>query len=474
LEQLVGVSGRSPLALLTGGARDLPARQRTLRAALDWSYDLLGEAERRVFRRLSVFVGGCTLDAAEAACGPDAIEGLASLVDSSLLRRAGELVDGQPRYLMLETVREYGAARLETSGEAEAARRRHAEYSLHLAEVAEPRLSGPEQADWLNRLEAEHDNLRAALAWTQTEAGDAAMGLRLARALWGFWLWRGYVGEGRRWLRGALDRSSGAAPAAERGEVLHGLARLAYEQSAYDDATALWQEALALGQVSADVPRVATSLHFLALVAWRRNDYQRARALAEEGLLLRRDLGDPLTIGESLNLLGNVARAEGDADRAAALLEEALVWLRQAGNARGIAVGLDSLGNLAHDRGDHDRAVALFEESLALRRDVGDKRGIAWSLHNLGAVARAQGDLGRATALLDESLALFRDVGVKRGIASSLHQLGLVARAGGDDRWAAALHEQALALYRDIGQKPGVAACLKALADSARAPQQGR
>ncbi|MFQ5794790.1 MAG: BTAD domain-containing putative transcriptional regulator [Candidatus Bipolaricaulia bacterium] len=255
------------LKLLTGGARDLPACQQTLRDTIDWSYDLLNTGERTLFERLSVFVGGGTLEAAEAVCiGADNLElkmdildGLASLVDKNLLRRK-EQADGEPRFLILETIREYGLERLEASGESEAIRRTHADYYLALAEQAEPKLEGPDQRMWLDRLEVEHDNLRAALVWFE-QNGEAEAELRLGGALWGFWHMRGYLSEGRRWLEGALAKGEDRdVSASVRAKALHGAGVLTHEQGDYERATVLYEESLDLRRELGDKPGVAILL----------------------------------------------------------------------------------------------------------------------------------------------------------------------------------------------------------------------
>ncbi|MFQ5874043.1 MAG: tetratricopeptide repeat protein, partial [Dehalococcoidia bacterium] len=416
----------SRLKLLTGGARDLPARQRTLRDTIDWSYDLLDASEKILFERLSVFVGGGTLEAAEVVCseanGLDVLDGLASLVDKSLLHQQEEQAEGEPRFLMLETIREYGLECLEASGEAEATRRTHADYYLALAEAVEPELEGPEQGKWLDRLEAEHDNLRAALEWFK-QSGEAEAELWLAGAMWGFWYVRGYVSEGRRWLEGALKRGSGAS-ALVRAQALNNAGGL----------------------------------------VWRQGDLGRAAELFEESLTLYQELGDKWGIADSLSNLGVIVRQQGDLEQAVELFEESLALDQELGNKQGIAISLLSLGNVVVEQGNYERAAELFEEGLALSRELGDKRDIAASLTNLGGVAVEQGDLGWAAELFEESLALDQELGDKEGIASSLSGLGEVARHQGDLGQAVELFEESLTLYRELGDKRGSTECLEGLA----------
>ncbi|MFQ5796017.1 MAG: BTAD domain-containing putative transcriptional regulator [Candidatus Bipolaricaulia bacterium] len=411
----------SRLELLTGGARDLPARQQTLRDTIDWSYDLLDAGEKTLFERLSVFVGGCTLEAAEAVCSGvddleqemDILDGLASLVDKNLLRQE-ERAEGEPRFLMLETIREYGLERLEASGktEAEAIRCTHADYYLDLAEAAEPRIGwwgGPEQGIWLNWLEVEHDNLRAALAHFE-QIGEVEAGLRLGGALRSFWFLRGSPSEGRRWLEGAL-KQGGSVSAPVRAKALLGAGWLAWRQSDYEQATALLEESLALFQELGDKEGIAGSLNRLGLVACSEGDLGRAAALCEEALTLYRELGDKLGIADSILYLGHVAQYQDDLGRATALYEESLVLCRGLENKQGIALSLFHLGNVAVGQGDLGRAVALYEESLILRQEIGDKGGIALCLEGLAGVACANGQPEQAARLFGAAEALREAIG---------------------------------------------------------------
>ena len=282
------------LNLLTGGARDLPARQQTLRSAIDWSYELLEPDEQAMFARLAVFVGGCTLEAVEAVCHPgvdrplEVLDGLALLVDRSLLRQV-EGTEGEPRFGMLETIREYAAERFEESGDAETWRQRHAGYYLALAEQAAPELLGPQQGTWLERLEREHDNLRAALGWA-LEHGGATLGLRLAVALGHFWAVRGHLSEGQAWLERALSRWS-EAPAPARAGALSAAGHLAYIKGEYERAATLHEESLSVQRALGDQRGVALSLHNLGRVAHYSGDFERAAALYDESLAIRASIG---------------------------------------------------------------------------------------------------------------------------------------------------------------------------------------
>jgi len=465
------------LRVLVGGARDLPARQQTMRDAISWSYELLSGPEQALFRLLAVFEGGCTLEAAEAVCGAavpegdgagdalDVLQGLTALADKSMLR-AGDDAAGEARVGMLETVREYGLERLASAGEAEAARRAHAAYYLSLAEEAEPELRGAAQVEWLERLDADRDNLRAALEWLQRQ-GEPTEGLRLAGALWRFWLVRGYPGEGRGWLERLLQRAETggvAAPAMVRAKALNAAGVLAWSQGDHARAATLCEAALALYRAGDDTAGMALSLTHLGFVAADQGEYRRATELLTESLRLYRRLGDPWGIAQTLSNLGVVAAQQGDFAEATRLLEESLPLRRGLGNKRGIAVALSNLGNVAVDQGDYRRATALFEESVVLARELGNKKGIALSLNSLGDVAAAQGEAERAAALYEESLALFRALDDKWGTALTLDDLGALAIERQDHARAAALYEESLLLRRDGGDRQGVSASLQGLA----------
>ncbi|MDQ4127773.1 MAG: tetratricopeptide repeat protein, partial [Actinomycetota bacterium] len=326
----------SRLKLLSGGgARDLPQRQRTLRGAIEWSHALLGEGDRVLFARLAVFAGGHSLEAVQAVCDArddlpvDVLEGVSSLLDKSLLRQE-EGSEGEPRFVMLETIQEYARERLQESGEAEEFKRLHARYFLTVAEEAEPELTGPGQLAWFERLESEQDNMRAALSWALDNEPETAR--RLAKALARFWEMRSYFSEGSRWLEAALRRSGHANPAAR-----------------------------------------ADALTEAGMFAWRQGEYEKAAALHEEALALHRELGDERGIGFALNSLGAQELEKGDYERAEQLFEEALSLSRELGDRRTVGYALRNLGEVARHRGEYGRAALLGMESLSLFREVADE-----------------------------------------------------------------------------------------------------
>jgi predicted ATPase/class 3 adenylate cyclase len=438
------------LALLAGGARERTRRQQTLRDAIGWSYDLLDPAEPALFARHAVFVGGATIEAAEAVLRtegrglseetpisvlspqPSVLDGLAALVDKSLLRQV-EVDDGAARFTMLETIREYALERLILRDEAEPLRLRHAQYYLRLAELAEPQLTGADQAAWLKQIERDHDNLRAALGWA-LERASPALALRLGAALWRFWYLRGYLSEGRVWLERVLAT---ATPATSP-----------------------------LTRLRAQVCNAA------GVLARDQGDYARALALHEQSLVSFRDLGDRQGVADALNNLGTVASEQGDYARAQALFAEALALCRDLDDQRGEALALNNLGTIAGEQGDYALSQALFAEALALRRDLDDKQGIADTLVNMGTIALLQDDYDGAVRLSEECLALGRELGNKHLIVDTLVNLGAIALIQGDPERAAELFAEGLALCRELGDVRNSAYCLEGLAGVAGA--QGR
>jgi predicted ATPase len=415
------------LKLLKGGARNLPARQQTLRATISWSYNLLDEEEKTLFWRLSVFSGGSTLEAIEEICDPegdiDVLEGVDSLVEKSLLRQE-EGADGEPRFVMLETVHEYAREKLEESGQAEEVKRKHAEYFLALADEADRELKGPHQLEWLQRLESEHDNMRAALSWAKGRQKNE-LGLRLAGALWRFWWTRGYDSEGRRWLEGALAMD-GRGSVESRAMALAGVGALASHQGDFDRAEEALVEGLEL-LVGEQTERSEVKLHLL------------------------------LT-------LGHVELETEDYDKATRLFEESLSLSREEGNGWGLARSVMSLATVVHEQDELERATELYEEGMDLFREQGDKLGLARCLNNLGLVMYSQGDLGRAAELTEESVSLLRELGAGADTAVGLCNLGWMVLLRNDIGRAADLFIECLDLAWDTGMKPIILPTLKGYA----------
>ncbi len=429
--------------LLTGGPRTGLPHHQTLRAALDWGYDLLAEAERMLFRRVAAFAGGFTLEAAEDVCGrdglapEDVLDLLSRLVDKSMVV-VETLAAAEARYRLLETIRQYGLERLADAGEGLAVRERHLDYFLRLAERAEMELQGPSQKEWLDRLEVDHDNLRAALDWGKTSPGGLDAALRLAGALYWFWEVRGYWAEGRRWLDDLLARGDEAPPGV-RVKALNAAASLVMKQGDFARVEQLASQSLELSRTLDDKRSAATCLVILGVLSCRMEDYPRAETLGDEVLSLSRETGDTFATAWAQAILGFVARAKGEPERSAALLEESLARLRSLGHLWATGIVLVNLGLLARDRGNADEAAARLEEALGILRQLGDKSYIAYTLLNLGSLASLRGDYGRAQALYAECLALRRELQETRGIVTCLAALGCAAVAVGDDPRAATL-----------------------------------
>jgi predicted ATPase/Tfp pilus assembly protein PilF len=455
--------------LLTGGSRAVLPRHQTLQAALDWSYELLTAGEQALLRRLSVFVGGFSLEAAEAVCGGDEIDAyevldrLGQLVDKSLVQVDEPGSEG--RYRMAETVRQYGLVKLRAAGEEAALRERHRDWYLALAEQAEPELEGPRQAEWLARLEAEHDNLRAALAWCVGRS-EAVAGARLGWALGRFWYVRGHWSEGREQLASLLALP-GMARTVERDRALHWAVTLAIQQGDCPAAWALAEESLVIQRELGDQQGIAKSLGSLALAATHQGEYETARALYEEGLAIVRQLGDQQEIAEALSGLATVAHFQGENEAARGLYKECLAIQRQLGNKRKIAYSLNNLGTVAYVQGDYEAARALYKECLAIDREVSGQQAIYYSLLNLGSVAADQGDYEVARALYEESLAICRQLGDQQGIAVSLLNLGEVAKNQRKYEEARALYEESLAIHGQLGNQHSVALSLLSLGEVA-------
>ncbi len=412
--------------LLSHGAfRALP-RQKTLRATIDWSYNLLDEPERTLLRGLAVFAGGWSLEAAEAVCAGERIEDwqvldlLTQLVDESLVIYQEQA--GRERYRLLETVRKYALDKLEAAGEADQVRSRHLEYFLGLAEEAESKLRGPEQADWLKRLESEHDNLRAALKWPV----HSEMRLRLASALWRFWATHGYFSEGRSWLEGALSRSEGISESV-RAKALNGAGVLATRQA----------------------------------------DHATARSLLEQSLAIRRQLEDIRGVAEALNNLGIVLRDQGDYAAAQACYEESLAKCRTQDDKWMLAAVLNNMGSLALDQHEYTQARSCYEESLAFYKELGDTVNIASTSNNLAVITFGLGDYAQARRFFQQSLASFRELGNRWAEAITLTNLASAVMKLDEPCAAESLLQENKRIRYSGGEKSGMAYPLMGLANVA-------
>ncbi|MGA8492004.1 MAG: protein kinase [Terriglobales bacterium] len=421
----------SRLQLLTGGARDMPQRQQTLRAAIDWSHGLLSAAEQKLFRRLSVFAGGCTLESAEAVCDTksdldlDLLDGMTSMVDKSLVQQF-EPAKSESRFVMLETIREYALEKLAASGEEDSTRRAHAAYCLVLAEEEASEHSGAEVAEWLERLAFEHDNFRASLAWL-IETGDAEWGLRLGAALFRFWEMREYLAEGRDQLGKLLKLPGAATLTKAHGRALFAAGVLASEQGDYASADTLVRESLDIARKLRDQQAAAVCLNALAVIARGHGDLSAARALSEESLTQWKELGDQKAIASSLSNLANIVKLQGDNARALSLYGECLAIFRGLGDRSGVAWSMNYQGDVARDQEDSAAARALYDQSLAIFRELRDRWGTAGTLADLGSLEREQGNYPAARSLYRESIRIFQELDHKRGIARLLECFACLA-----------------------------------------------
>ncbi|GAC1329421.1 MAG: hypothetical protein NVSMB22_21420 [Chloroflexota bacterium] len=429
------------LPLLVSGPHDLPARQKTMRNAIAWSYDLLEAQEQVLFRRLGVFVGGCALEAAQAVCGepheyPDMLRLTLTLVDKSLVRMSDHSAP-EPRLTMLETVREYSLERLHAAGEAESLRQRHAVYYRALAEHAGARITGPDHASWVAVLEREHDNLRAALRWACDHA-DAVMGERLVVALTRFWSVRGYLQEGRRWLREIVNLAETGSdpPPASHVKALVAATTMALDQGAFDEAEELAARAMNLAQEPED-RMLALAVH--GLLARQQTRYTDAVLDCERALSVAQELGNRNIEAEMLDNLATTLSLTGATDHATALFKQSLALFRAIGDVGGQANVMVGLARHAGNAGAHEDAETFNNEALALFRTLGDTGKVAEVLFGLGLVARQQGQYERATSLLEESLALRRERGDERSAAMNLGALAMTALNLGDVKRARAL-----------------------------------
>jgi non-specific serine/threonine protein kinase len=506
--------------LLTGGSRTALPRQETLLAAVAWSHDLLTEAEQSMFARVAVFAGGWTLAAAEAVCadrtgeepalpsrnaanesgpeGPTAGVGAeqpAGFRPATAVLRSDDVLDlltrlaeksmivvdgdggGPVRYRLHETLREFAARRLEAGARAEVFRERHLDYFAGLAEQAEPELEGPAQQPWLDRLEGEHDNCRAALQWALAHptAATIELGLRLAGALTSFWLTRGHVREGRAWLERLLAAPAPAAPTAARVRALFWAGGAAGFLGAVPDRDvqrARQEATLAVARAAGDPKGLAWALHGLAFGAARRGEYGAATRWATEGLELLKRADDPNGVAWTLRWLGRLARDQGDYAAARRSFLESLALYRRTGNRQAEASVLHNLGQTLRASGDAAGSRPLHDEALAIWRELGYLNGVAGALNALGEVAHAEGNAALARSLYDESLAGYREVGASQALAGVLKNLAVLERAAGDPAAARAHLDEALAIWREIDANPMPASALEEFAAQAAARGQ--
>lgn len=491
LERLRDDDPGSTLKLLTGGPSDLPPRQRTLRAAVNWSYTLLSREEQTLFRRMSVFVGGFTLEAACALGDAEREEILAtllSLVDKSLLQQEsadehsvsptseGE-DDGDMRFSMMETVRDFGCERLVEKRELDRAEHSHAHYYLALAERASIEVRGRGQARWLQRLENELDNMRKALQWA-IKTMEIESGLRIAGALGWFWFRRGHFTEGREQLILMLSLAD-QVPSSKfkvrpdtldlrrpRARALGALARLVEHRGDYQQALALYEESRQVYSELDDRQGVGNALCGLAFTTFRQGSQNEAKSLYEQALAMFRDLGDERGIATAIRGLGDIALYEGDYSSARALYIECMSIFQKLGDKYVVEVATlyNGLANAALDQGDFDSARVQYQDGLTIFQKLGDQYGVVTSMMGLAEVARCQGAYVLASSLNEETILLWKALGEKWNMAMALHNLGHVTQHQGDLERAGSIFAEGLLLFHEANAKVGIAMCLTGLA----------
>jgi predicted ATPase len=462
--------------VLTGGWRSMPERQQTLRNTIQWSYDLLGAQEQQLLRRLSVFVGGCTLQAVDALytlLGDGArslLDELASLIDKSLLQQYE--LEGEPRMHFLETIHEYGLEHLAESEEMEAVQQAHAMYYLQLAEEAEPVFGTPEHGAWLKRLEREHDNLRAALRWMLKQGErehNMELALRLGGALREFWSGRDQLHEGHSFLLQALERSPNVV-SPERAKALTAAANLAIDLGYLDQGEEMAKEGQELFQILGDAQGQALSLHQLQVVARLKGDYCTARSLAEGALMLFQRIGDQKNAAWSHFRLARLARAQGDYVRACGLFEENVAMHRELGNKEGMSFALMHWAEaLFVSQGDIATVRELLSEGVALSRELGKTEGIGLFLYLSAQIALNQSDTTTAGLLAEEQAAIGRATGHQEHMAEALFVLGKIATVRRDNVAARDYFAESLALFRTMGNTMQSPFCLEGLARTSAA-----
>ena len=460
------------LRLLTGGGRDLPERHQTLRQAIAWSYELLNEEEQACFRRMSAFVGGFTLEAAEYICSRsgaihlDALEAVSALVDKSLLRQE-EGSNGEPRFEMLETIREFGREALREAGEIESVWRTHAEYYVTLVEEAEPHLVASRTREWLDRLEAEHENLRAALIWSE-ENDEADIGLRIAGSLLRFWLIRGHLTEGRERLERLVSLPSAHAPTRVRAAALNGLGTIIHEISDFNAARQPLEESLEIWRKLGDGRGTGSALNNLSWIAAMQGDNDGAKAAAEESLQLHRGLGDKRGVAVALHNLSFVATQQSRMDDARALLDESIRLRTESGDVRGVAYEYTMLAWIEVFDGHLERAEALADSALEVLMKLDDRQLVPWAYDVKGRRAIELGRYEEAREFLEISVKMWREAGNRGGFAEASAELAYVKCCLGETDSGRALAEEALALIRPCGSAWFTASALFSLAQAER------
>ena len=454
------------LKLLVGGPQDLPNRQQTLKGAIEWSYDLLNEDEKKLFRRLAVFTGGFNLKAAEDVCnapndmGIDILEGIASLVNKSLVKQSD-----QSRFLMLETIREFALENLNKCGELENCKNVHRDLFLKFSEEAETQLKGSHQKDWLEKLDKEHDNLRIAFDWTLNK-DDINTGMRFGASLWRYWLIHGFLTEGRERLANLLTKSNSSLDPEIRAKVLNGAGILAQNQADYPAAQSFFEESLSIHRKRGNKQGIAGLLNNLGWIAWRLGNYAEAKSLSKEGLILHKEMNNNAGIATSLNNLGFVAHHQGDYAAAQSSHYESLMIRRKLDNKRSIAFSLSNLGWALQKQCKYDQASEKHKEALALLQELGDKQLFAFAVNILAEMLLEQRNFDHARKMIEkQSLPIVKEIGSKYGITFALTTLGDIMLQKENYNEAKKIHEENLEMRKETKEKWCIAQSLHRLGE---------
>ncbi len=450
--------------LLTGGKRTALPRQQTLRALIDWSYDLLSENEKILWSRLSVFSGGWTLEAAEKVCSDetisknDILELLSQLAEKSVIIYD----ETKDRYRILESLKQYGIEKLPAGNEIFI---KHLNYFLELSEKAKPELLGENTKFWMRVIEADHSNFISAIEWSVRNE-NSEKGIITVAALGRFWNITGQYSTGIRLIEIILE-SAGSLNKSSKVNVLNWIGSFKSSQGDYEQAKKYYEEILIIRKETGDKSGIAGSIHNLGNVALSQGDYEKAKKYYEESMAIYKEIGDKKGIATPILSLGNISLNQGDYEKAKMYYEESLAIKKEIGNKDGIARSINNLGNLAYYQGDYEQAKKYYKESLHICNEIGNKNGIAASISNLGSVASNQGEYEQAKKYYEESLDIRREIGNKNGIAESIKNVGNVAYDQGDYKQAKKLFEESLSIYKEIGYKIGMADSVNYLGNAA-------
>lgn len=443
--------------LLTGGRRTALPRQQTLRALIDWSYDLLSEKERILWSRLSVFSGGWTLEAAEVVCSDETISKIEILDLLGQLTEKSVIIfdETRNRYRILESIRHYGIEKLSDGNEIFL---RHLNYFSELSERAVPELSGVNTKLWMDKIDVDHSNFICAIEWS-VKNNNSEKGAVIASALGRFWSTKGHYSTGIR-LNENILQSYGALSESLKSTLLNWIGVLKYSQGDYEQAKKYSEESLDIFREIGDKKGISDSLNCLGRISVNQGDYEKGKKYSEESLAIKIEINDKKGMADSINNLGAVSYYHGDFEQAKKYFAENLDIRKTLGDKKGMALSLNNMGGILYTQGEYEQARKYFEESLNIKKEIGGKNGIADSLNNLGSLSTFQGDYEQAKKYYEESLAIRKEIGDKKGIADSLNNLGSLLSYQGEYERAKIYSEESLAIRKDIGDKKGVADCL--------------